>query len=77
MAAVEARFHRNTQRAIARASEKVELVTHKGESDLRLARLLAEGRRGYFDFVCVDSSHQAPDVLSDGLLAFRLIRADR
>jgi hypothetical protein len=39
-----------------------------------LARLLTEGKAGYFDFSYVDGSHQAPDVICDAILAFKLLR---
>jgi predicted O-methyltransferase YrrM len=74
MAAVEARFHRNTRLAIAKAGHAVSLTVHKEPSDIALARLLAEGRRGHFDFVYVDGSHEAPDVLGDAVLGFKLLR---
>lgn len=73
MAAVERRFHANIAIARGRVANPVEVVVHKGPSDAELARLLAEGKRGYFDFVYVDGSHQAPDVLSDAVLAFKLM----
>jgi predicted O-methyltransferase YrrM len=46
----------------------------KSFSDGALASLLAEGKRGYFDFIYVDGSHRAPDVLYDAVLSFRLLR---
>ncbi|BAP89450.1 putative uncharacterized protein [Burkholderiales bacterium GJ-E10] len=74
MSRVEARFHHNTQIAIGNAPNPVDLVLHKGFSDIELSRLLADGKQGYFDFIYVDGSHQAPDVLCDALLSFRLLR---
>lgn len=74
MPAVERRFLHNTALSVARAANKVELVCHKGYSDNELAKLLAGGKQGYFDFIYVDGSHQAPDVLCDALLSFRLLR---
>jgi predicted O-methyltransferase YrrM len=74
MGAVEARFQRNIARAIADAPNPVKLEVHKSRSDLALARLLATGREAFFDFVYIDGSHQAPDVLCDAVLAFRLLR---
>jgi predicted O-methyltransferase YrrM len=46
----------------------------QGDSLDELARLLSE-RCPPFDFICVDGSHQAPDVLGDAVLAFRLLSA--
>lgn len=74
MSAVEARFAHNTSMSSARAPNAVQLHKHKGYSDKELARLLAGGKQGYFDFVYIDGSHQAPDVLCDAVLGFRLLR---
>ncbi len=74
MSRVEARFHHNTQIAIGNANNPIDLVLHKGFSDIELSKLLADGKKGYFDFIYVDGSHQAPDVLCDALLSFRLLR---
>ncbi len=74
MQSVEQRFHHNTQLAVARIQHPVELVTHKGYSDRVLAKLIAEGKQGYFDFIYIDGSHQAPDVLCDAVLSFKLLK---
>ncbi len=74
MSAVEKRFHQNIGRAVVKVKNPVNVVLHKSFSDVALSKLIAEGRRGYFDFIYIDGSHQAPDVLCDALLAFRLLR---
>lgn len=74
MGAVEGRFDRNIAAAKSLSNHPVEVIKHKGPSDLMLSRLIAEGRRNYFDFTYVDGSHQAPDVLFDAVAAFRLTR---
>jgi predicted O-methyltransferase YrrM len=74
MSAVEKRFHHNTNIALGKVSGSVNLITHKGRSDVELSKLLAGGKQGYFDFIYIDGSHQAPDVLFDALLAFRLLK---
>lgn len=74
MSDVEKRFHHNTKLAISKVEKTVQLVLHKGFSDVALSKLIAEGRQGYFDFIYVDGSHQAPDVLCDALLSFRLLK---
>jgi predicted O-methyltransferase YrrM len=74
MHAVEERFKRNTQIAICEARNKVELFVHKGLSDDCLAGLIQEGKKGYFEFIYIDGSHQAPDVLCDAVLGFKLLR---
>lgn len=43
-------------------------------SNQELPRLVANGMQGYFDFVYIDGSHQAPDVLLDAILGFELLR---
>mgnify|MGYP006282024929 CR=1 FL=1 len=75
MKAVERRFHHNTQLAGSRIRKGAHLNVHKGGSDVVLSRLLAEGKAGDFDFIYIDGSHQAPDVLCDAVLAFRLLRS--
>ncbi|RKT25386.1 methyltransferase family protein [Paraburkholderia sp. RAU2J] len=74
MSAVEARFHRNVTLAAGKYPGRAQLTAHKGYSDECLARLIAAGRKGYFDFVYVDGSHQAADVLADAVLGFRLLK---
>ncbi|QLB14269.1 methyltransferase [Mannheimia granulomatis] len=46
----------------------------RGYSHSRMIDLLANGYEGYFDYVYIDGSHEAPDVLFDALLAHRLVR---
>ncbi|HEX4859556.1 MAG TPA: class I SAM-dependent methyltransferase [Usitatibacteraceae bacterium] len=74
MASVETRFRENTALAISRVSNPVALHIHKGASSDQLVKLLAGGHRGSFDFVYVDGSHQAADVLADAVLAFMLAK---
>lgn len=63
-----ARFQSNIQSA--GMEEKV--IVRRGASWLELARLAAEGVRP--DFVYVDGSHQAPDVMSDAVLSFNMLK---
>ncbi len=73
MDSVEGRFDHNI--ALAAADKpRVKVIKHKDYSDTGLARLLADGKKNYFDFVYVDGSHQAPDVLCDAVLGFRLLK---
>jgi predicted O-methyltransferase YrrM len=74
MNAVFARFKNNIKVASDSVSNNVELVIHKGFSDAQLSKLLASGKNNYFDFVYIDGSHQAPDVLCDAVLSFRLLK---
>ncbi len=75
MEAVEQRFDANTALAISGAKHRVTLEKYKGPSDAMLVHLLAKGYASRFDFIYVDGSHQACDVLADAVLAFRLCRS--
>jgi len=68
MGVIERRFHHNTALAIAAAAHPVELVVHKNNSDKALIGLLAADSGEKFDFIYIDGSHQAPDVLADAVL---------
>lgn len=74
MSVVEQRFLRNIEIAKANSTSEIEVFVHKGLSSQRLAKLLSEGKTSYFDFIYVDGSHQAPDVLCDALLSFELVK---
>jgi cephalosporin hydroxylase len=74
MSAVETRFRHNIDLAVRSIPNEVGLTLHKGLSDVGLARLLADGKAGYFDFIYVDGSHQAADVLCDAVLSFKLLK---
>lgn len=75
MPEVEQRFDRNIAVAVGRAAHKVEVRKHKALSSAAMIKLLAEGAQGQFDLAYIDGSHQAPDVLSDAVLAFMLVKA--
>jgi predicted O-methyltransferase YrrM len=74
MGAVETRFRHNVNLATSGASRRVSLHVHKGLSDRMLGGLLGGGKASYFDFIYVDGSHHAPDVLTDALLGFKLLK---
>lgn len=74
MRQVEQRFHHNITLALSKAPHPVHFNCHKGRSADVLARLLADKGTGYFDFIYVDGSHQAADVLLDAVLSFQLLR---
>ena len=76
MQAVERRFDANVALAQSKCALDVRLTKHKGRSDQVLAYLFTNGFQGSFDFIYVDGSHQAPDVLCDAVLAFRLLKPD-
>lgn len=45
-----------------------------GESYVSLASFIASGSSGKFDFIYIDGSHQAADVLADACMAFGLLK---
>lgn len=73
MGEVEARFDRNIERATAKVSGRAAVRKMKAQSANALARLVADGEDA-FDLIYIDGSHQAPDVLTDAVLAYRLLR---
>lgn len=74
MNAVEARFDANMAEAQRISPGKVTLHKHKGYSDQILPELLVQGFSNYFDFIYIDGSHQAPDVLLDAVFSFKLLK---
>lgn len=74
MGAVEVRFDANVSASIAAAKNRVDFHKHKGFSDDELCKFMVAGQKSTFDFVYVDGSHQASDVLADAVLAFKLLR---
>jgi len=74
MSEVERRFIKNTKIAIKNAKNPVNMRMLKGFSCVELAKIIASGKSGYYDFVYIDGSHQAPDVLIDAVLGFSLLR---
>lgn len=74
-AAVEARFDANVNEALDKVSDKnIVLYKHKGTSLEQLSKLVVEGHLSTFDWVLVDGSHLAVDVLYDAIFAFKLAR---
>jgi predicted O-methyltransferase YrrM len=74
MQLVESKFRHNTDLARKNSSADVDFHVHKGLSTDIMAKLLSQGYRNYFDWVYIDGSHRAPDVLADAVLAFLLTR---
>jgi predicted O-methyltransferase YrrM len=72
--AVEARFDHNMALARSRAAHDVQVHKHKMLSHLALAKLIMVNRTPAFDVIYIDGSHQAPDVLTDAVMAFQLLR---
>lgn len=74
MKAVFERFHANIKDASDSVTHEPIVTLHRGRSDDQLLGLLQTVGKGYFDFIYVDGSHQAADVLNDAVLAFMLLR---
>ena len=74
MKEVENRFDNNVKKAMTDKPNKIKFIKLKGNSDFYLSKLLTENKSKYFDFIYVDGSHQAQDVLFDALMAFKLLR---
>jgi len=60
----------STQSVDFSAEFKDKITIHVGSSQKILRTFLV----GQFDFIYIDGSHQAPDVLEDTLLAWRLLK---
>lgn len=73
MAGVEARFDSNVSIARARTNGRGDFFKIKQPSALALATMIAAGWQP-FDFIYIDGSHTAPDVLTDAVMAFQLLR---
>lgn len=74
MTNVERRFLDNTKIARAQAPCQVDLIVHKGYSNVCLIKLLSGSYQNYFDLIYIDGSHYAHDVLSDAVLSFYLLK---
>jgi predicted O-methyltransferase YrrM len=76
MEVVEKRFNHNINRAITSTRHPVSVYKHKGNSIDVMSSFLVDGHKGTFDLIFIDGSHQAPDVLSDLVLAYHLCATD-
>jgi predicted O-methyltransferase YrrM len=75
MTEVERRFLHNVKRSCEQVPYHVDLTPHKGYSNVCLSELMASKKfSNYFDLIYIDGSHQAPDVLSDTILSFPLLK---
>ncbi len=77
MGAVERRFHQNIRLAQDRVgSKKIGVRTIRDTSQNALSQLLAEkpDDQAKFDFVYIDGSHQAPDVITDAVMSWGLLK---
>jgi predicted O-methyltransferase YrrM len=67
---LRARFEAN----IAAVESACSVEVREGDSLVELCRLVTEGSIRQFDFISIDASHRACDVIGDAVLAFRLLR---
>jgi hypothetical protein len=74
MSLVETRFHNNVKLSCDNAKNAPRMIIYKEYSDFSLAKLLSDGKRDYFDFIYIDGSHQAADVLCDAVIGFKLLK---
>lgn len=70
---VEYRFEHNMRLATSHYPN-TSITKYKSYSHPKMMEMLVQGKNGYFDFIYIDGSHEAPDVLLDALLAHRLVR---
>ena len=74
MGSVEARFDHNCQKVLAEWD--VQITKCKATSVQNLAHWLVEDPKDHphFDFIYIDGSHTAPDVLTDACMAWPLLK---
>ena len=74
MKSVEKRFDENISIAQRFALKPSVVKKYKNDSFIQLTELVSNGFLNYFDFIYIDGSHQAPDVLTDAILCFNLLK---
>lgn len=74
MFAVEQRFDRNVTAVVGGTKFPAKIRKLKSRSDVALCGLIALGEEETYDLIYIDGSHETPDVLSDGVLCFKLLK---
>lgn len=74
MNVIESHFHHNVRLANTKIGNRASITIYKGPSEYWLVNLLANGAANSFDLIYIDGSHQAPDVLFDIVLSYRLCK---
>ncbi len=74
MSEVERRFDHNVSVARGKTPHPASIHKIKKYSNHGLPDLMASGKYGFFDLIYIDGSHQAPDVLTDAVMSFQLLR---
>lgn len=70
---IEPRFDRNVEKAIKNSKNKINFFKHKKKSHLALSEMIVNGVDN-FDLIYIDASHYGPDVLTDAVLSFKLLK---
>ena len=73
MIEVEKNFDYNIKLA-SKNKKNLKIYKHKGFSSDLMPKMMSLGMKKYFDFIYIDGSHETPDVLSDAVMAFHLIK---
>jgi len=76
MSEVESHFDDNIKYAQNKVKYPPFVTKLKGYSESELMKLYLDGKKGYFDFIYIDGSHETIDVLSDAILAFKLLKVN-
>jgi predicted O-methyltransferase YrrM len=74
MSRVEQRFDRNIVRVLAKSGNACQLHKLKGVSSSIAPALISSGHAESFDFIYIDGSHRAADVLTDAVMSFQLLQ---
>ena len=77
MKSIENQFDKNTIASAKKVRDlgvDLTVIKFKAHSWAALPDLLAQGKRNYFDFVYIDGSHKAADVLFDAVFSFELTK---
>lgn len=72
---VQERFTDNVRQAESEVENTVNMQLYPVRSDIALPVMQAQLGHGYFDFIYIDGSHEAADVLFDAVNAFKLLRS--
>ena len=72
MEAVWQRFKANVE--VAKEKTGIFAGTARGTSVMGIADELSEGQKDTYDFIYIDGSHTAPDVLTDACMAWQLLK---
>lgn len=71
---VESNFDHNVRLATENAKFPVKLRKIRSTSQAALCQLNAEGQSDSYDLIYIDGSHETPDVLTDAVIAFPLLK---